>query len=115
MPFLRVEAGPFVFARLAREARNRSDEILMVQNLSNAGVLVTPGTGLGGWGSWGNEAQVSGWARITFAVPMAQLREGLDKIGRVLGFGDKSTSVGHGNAAGPSEYQPASFERRTMV
>ena len=58
----------------------------MVRHLRSSGVLVASGSDFGVRGYWGKESDVAGWVRITVAVPIAKLREGLAIIERVLEF-----------------------------
>jgi DNA-binding transcriptional MocR family regulator len=78
--FIAPSHGLFLFARLAKTARNGEDEKGVFDRLAlHAGVLV-------GHGRFykGVEGQY-GWARIRFSVTVDVMQDALERMGRVLG------------------------------
>lgn len=86
IPFHRPDAGPYITARLLSNAQTKEEQDAAFQKISDAGVVVAPAHGFGGWVDCCQESQKYGWARITVAVPLGQLMMALDKIGNALGF-----------------------------
>lgn len=93
VPFVPATSGPYLLARLGAGlgggggggggsggGSGGGDVVDVLRR--EAMVLVSPGKGFHFPGS----DDVQGWVRVTFAVPGDVLREGLDRIGRALGF-----------------------------
>jgi aspartate/methionine/tyrosine aminotransferase len=76
--FVTPTHGIFVFAKLARHARNVEDEVGFFDRLAQLGVLVAPGRLFRG------VETDFGWARIRFSVPVKTMNAALEKIGMFL-------------------------------
>ena len=86
IPFYRPDAGPYITARLIKNAKTLEEQDAALQKINEAGVVVAPALGFGGWAGCFKESQSYGWTRITIAVPIDQLMLALDKIGMALGY-----------------------------
>lgn len=69
-------AGPFVLARLAPNAQSWDEEAAAIEGLHKAGVLVGAGRRY--------HVHEMGWARLSFAVDMAVLKEVTRRLGTVF-------------------------------
>ncbi|KAJ5107491.1 hypothetical protein N7456_004166 [Penicillium angulare] len=76
--YIPASAGLFVFARLAPGAMTWQDEMAMIHQLKDGGVLVGPGR------VYHTADSGKGWARLTFSLKEATLRQGLERLGKVL-------------------------------
>jgi len=74
IPYVPANAGLYVFARIAPDARTWEDEAKMVDELKSAGVVVSPGKAY-----HGPESQ-KGWARVLFALETEQLAEAIRRM-----------------------------------
>ena len=77
-PYLPCNAGLYVYAKLAPDAKTWEDEAAMVSKLKEGGVLVSAGRAY-----CGPESE-KGWARIGFAVEEDELREAMRRMSRVF-------------------------------
>jgi len=74
--YLPCNAGHFILAKLAPKAKSWDDEALIVDKLSQAGVLVSPGRSY--------HVADKGWARVSFAVSTPRLIEATRRMAIVL-------------------------------
>lgn len=75
--------------RLVKDAQTREDQDIAFQKISDAGVLIAPAHGFGGWIQSCKNSEAFGWARITVAIPVDKLMSALDKIEVALGLQEK--------------------------
>lgn len=75
--YIPCNAGIYVFAKMARDAKSWEDEALVAQKLAEAGVLVSPGKAYHG------PEDEKGWMRVGFAVPPSDLAKALQRMERV--------------------------------
>lgn len=73
-----ANAGLYILAKLAPDAKTWDDEARVVQSLKDAGVLVNPGK------AYHLDEKEKGWARVLFAVEPSVLREGLRRLEMAL-------------------------------
>jgi aspartate/methionine/tyrosine aminotransferase len=78
--YLPTTAGFHVFAKLAPDAKTWEDEKDVADRLLEGGVFVVAGRGFGGV-----DGEV-GWIRVAFSVEESLLREGLRRMGTILGL-----------------------------
>ena len=76
--YIPANAGLFLFAKVAKDAKTWEDEAAMVKKLRELGVLVTPGRLF-----HGGEAEKR-WARVTFSVPEDLLKDALRRTERLF-------------------------------
>ncbi|CAD6592041.1 MAG: hypothetical protein ASARMPRED_005950 [Alectoria sarmentosa] len=74
--YIPCNAGHFVLAKLAPQASSGDDEAALIIRLGEAGVLVSPGRAY--------HVGESGWARVSFAVERATLKEAIRRMKCVL-------------------------------
>jgi aspartate/methionine/tyrosine aminotransferase len=74
IPYVPANAGLYVFAKLAPDARTWEDEIEMVEHLKSAGVVVSPGK------AYHVPESQKGWARVLFALEEEQLGEAIRRM-----------------------------------
>ena len=72
--YIPVNAGLYVFAKLAPDAKSWEDEAAMIENLKKAGVLASAGK------AYHVVDEEKGWARLTFAIDQGQMIEALRRI-----------------------------------
>ncbi|KAI9792514.1 MAG: hypothetical protein M1816_002034 [Peltula sp. TS41687] len=70
--YIPANAGLFILAKLAPEAKTWEDEAKTVKTLNDAGVLVSPGKTI--------HVSEKGWVRMIFAVDPSVLKEALRRI-----------------------------------
>lgn len=73
-----ANAGLYILAKLAPEAKTWDDEARVVQTLKDAGVIVNLGK------LYHLDEKEKGWARVLFAVEQSELREGLRRMETAL-------------------------------
>ncbi|KAF2122846.1 1-aminocyclopropane-1-carboxylate synthase 7 [Lophiotrema nucula] len=76
--YIPCNAGLYVFAKLAANAKTYEDEASMAWSLKDAGVLVSPGQAY-----HGPDGEF-GWMRVGFAVEVADLKEAIERMERVV-------------------------------
>lgn len=87
--YIPANAGLYVFARIAPDARTWEEEAEAVERLKLAGVLVSSGKAYHG------PDTEKGWARVLFAIEETHLREAIRRMATV--YRDRKTcdSVSH--------------------
>ncbi|OJJ45948.1 hypothetical protein ASPZODRAFT_68501 [Penicilliopsis zonata CBS 506.65] len=78
IPCYRPIAGVYIWARLGGNTATRESETALQQRLVDAGVRVGPG--------WEYAEREAGWFRVSFALPRAQLLEGLKRMEGLLDY-----------------------------
>lgn len=76
--YIPANAGLFILAKLAPNAKTWDDEARMVKTLKEAGVLVSPGK------VYHVDEKEKGWARLIFAVDPSMLKEALRRLEKGL-------------------------------
>lgn len=76
--FVPVDAGLYVFARVAPAAKTWEDEAAVVARMKDAGVLISRGK------AYHVVEKEKGWARITFAVAPADLDKAIEAMRNVF-------------------------------
>lgn len=74
--YIPCNAGHFMLAKLAPQPRSWDDEAALIIQLGEAGVLVSPGQAY--------HVGENGWARVSFAVERATLKEAIRRMKCVL-------------------------------
>ncbi|KAH8723133.1 pyridoxal phosphate-dependent transferase [Phaeosphaeriaceae sp. PMI808] len=87
VPFIPATSGPYLLQ--AKISNSESGDVAQILR-SKAGVLVAPGSAFHMQGQGSN----SGWVRITFAVPMDVLEDGLNHIESALELGKSKLTNG---------------------
>ncbi|KAF6240569.1 hypothetical protein HO173_001239 [Letharia columbiana] len=70
--YIPCHAGHFMLAKLAPQASSWDDEAALIIRLGEAGVLVSPGQAY--------HVVEKGWARVSFAVERATLKEAIRRM-----------------------------------
>lgn len=78
IPYVPCNAGLYVFARLAKDAISWDDESILVTQMKDAGVVVSPGRAYHG------PENEKGWTRVGFAVKDEDLEEAIKRMTCVL-------------------------------
>ncbi|KAI0139752.1 1-aminocyclopropane-1-carboxylate synthase [Pestalotiopsis sp. NC0098] len=78
IPYIPCNAGLYVLARLAADAKSWEDEAAMATKCKDAGVLLSPGRAYHG------PEDAKGWMRIGFSVETTVLQEALRRLESVL-------------------------------
>lgn len=76
--YIPANAGVFLLAKLAPDAKTREDETRVFRKLKDAGVLVGPGR------IYHVQEKERGWARLTFAIDPPMLKEAIARLETVL-------------------------------
>ena len=109
IPYIPVTAGLYVFAKIVPDARTWEEEEGAMKKLKEAGVLLSPGKTY----HWVDSEK--GWVRITFAVEMRALIEGLSRIKQALSLDlreRESKSEGKKESVSVADKRPQLGQRR---